>query len=123
MEKTRLTYEYIATSYQYFKSATKKVQNLYSSLENEGKTRVVFYGAGEFAEIAFHAIAGTKIRLVALVDPKRKGEQFFDYLVEDSSHLLKSNYNVILITMVNHHESIMDEIKRLGISVSKIRFF
>ncbi|WP_419655281.1 transcriptional regulator, MarR family [Desulfosarcina variabilis str. Montpellier] len=123
MEKTRLTYEYIATSYQYFKSATQKVQNLYLSLQDEGHTRVVFYGAGEMANIALYAMAVTDLKLVGVVDPKRKGNQFSDFIVGDTSLLQQCNYHAILITTVDHHEAIIDEIARLGVASNKVRFF
>jgi DNA-binding MarR family transcriptional regulator len=123
MEKTRLTYEYIATSYQYYKSATEKVQNLYSALENEGNTRVVFYGAGESAVIAMHAMAGTRIELVAVVDPQKKGNAFFDFVVGDHSLIQQQKFHVILVTMTDCHEAIIDKIGRLGVEANKVRFF
>ena len=123
MEKTRLTYEYIATSYQYFKSATQKVENLYLALQNEGKTQIVFYGAGELAHIAFHAMTGTDLQLVAVVDPDRKGEKFSEYVVGDNSLLKQCNYHAILITTVDHHEAIIEDITQFGVASSKVRFF
>lgn len=123
MEKTRLTYEYIATSYQYFKSATQKVKNLYLALQNEGKTRIVFYGAGELANIALHTMAGTDLQLVAVVDPKRKGEKFSECVVGDISLLKQCNYHAILITTVDHHEAILEEIDQFGVASNKVYFF
>lgn len=123
MEKTRLTYEYITTSYHYFKTAMQKVQNLYAALQSEGNTRVIFYGAGELAKVALHAMAGTDLELIAVVDPKRKGDKFSDYIVGDSSILKHCNYHAILITTVDHHEAIVDELGRIGVTLNKVRFF
>ncbi len=123
MEKTRLTYEYISMSYQHFKSATQKVQRLYLRLQNEGHTRVVFYGAGELAEIALHAKSGTKIQLVDVIDPERKGEKFSHFTVKENSYLNKTEFDIILITAAHRHDAIMNEISSIGVPLEKIRFF
>jgi DNA-binding MarR family transcriptional regulator len=123
MEKTRLTYEYIACSYQYFKMATNKVQTLYAELQKQGTTRVVFYGADELADIALLAMSGTGIQLVDVVDPSRVGKKFYDFVVKETSVLRKSNYDTILVTTLDSHEAVLDEIGSVGVSANIIRFF
>jgi DNA-binding MarR family transcriptional regulator len=123
MEKTRLTYEYIACSYQYFKTATNKVQTLYAELQKQGATRVVFYGADELADIALLAMSGTNIQLVDVVDPSRVGKKFYDFVVKETSVLRKSNYDTILVTTLDSHEAVLDEIGSVGVSANIIRFF
>ena len=123
MEKTRLTYEYIACSYQYFKTATNKVQTLYAELQKQGATRVVFYGADELADIALLAMSGTNIQLVDVVDPSRIDKKFYDFVVKETSVLRKSNYDTILVTTLDSHEAVLDEIGSVGVSANIIRFF
>jgi DNA-binding MarR family transcriptional regulator len=123
MEKTRLTYEYIACSYQYFKMATNKVQTLYAELQKQGAIRVVFYGADELADIALLAMSGTNIQLVDVVDPSRVGKKFYDFVVKETSVLRKSNYDTILVTTLDSHEAVLDEIGSVGVSANIIRFF
>jgi DNA-binding MarR family transcriptional regulator len=123
MEKTRLTYEYIACSYQYFKMATNKVQTLYAELQKQGAIRVVFYGADELADIALLAMSGTGIQLVDVVDPSRVGKKFYDFVVKETSVLRKSNYDTILVTTLDSHEAVLDEIGSVGVSANIIRFF
>lgn len=123
MEKTRLTYEYIASSYQYFKTATSKVQTLYAELQKQGATRVVFYGADELADIALLSMYGTDIQLVDVVDPSREGKKFYGFVVKESSRLRKSNYDTILVTTLDSHGAVLDEIGSVGVSPNIIRFF
>ena len=52
-EKSRLTYLYLQHSYNFYKEARQKLRNLYAGLEKQGITRIVFYGAGNLAEIAY----------------------------------------------------------------------
>ena len=123
MEKTRLTYEYIAASYNYYRTATRKVLNLYALLQHEGKHKLVFYGAGEMAEIALHCMAGTKLRLTGVVDPKRKGECLNGHAVNDHSLLERSDYDVVLVTTVDDHEDILNAILSAGVPMEKVAFF
>ena len=123
MEKTRLTYEYISSSYPYFKAAPHRVADLYSNLHSEGATQVVFYGAGELADIAFLSMAGTGVRLIDVVDPKKEGEMFSDFIVKAISRLRRGDYDAILVTRVDNHETVLNDLKGVGVPSDKIRFF
>ena len=123
MEKTRLTYEYISSSYHYFKAAKNRVEDLYSNLHSEGATRVVFYGAGELADIAFLSMAGTGVRLIDVVDPNKEGEMFSDFIVKAISRLRRVDYDAILVTRVDNHETVLNDIEGVGVPSDKIRFF
>lgn len=122
VEKTRLTYEYIASSYQYFKTATYRLQNLYADLQYQGATRVVFYGAGELADIALLSMTGTDIRLMDVVDPDREGEVFAHLILKASSRLKRDDFDVLLITAVDNHAMVLKEIMDAGVPPDKIRF-
>ena len=123
MEKTRLTYEYISSSYHYFKAAKNRVEDLYSNLQSEGATRVIFYGAGELGDIAFLSIAGTGVRLIDVVDPRKEGEMFADFIVKAISRLRQVDYDAILVTLLDNHETVLKKIKGVGVPSEKIRFF
>ncbi len=123
MEKTRLTYEYISSSYHYFKTAKNRVEDLYSNLKSEGATRVIFYGAGELGDIAFLSIAGTGVRLIDVVDPRKEGEMFADFIVKAISRLRQVDYDAILVTLLDNHETVLNDIKCVGVPPDKIRFF
>jgi DNA-binding MarR family transcriptional regulator len=123
MEKTRLTYEYISSSYHYFKAAKHRVEDLYLGLQGEGATRVIFYGAGELADIAFLSMAGTGVRLIDVVDPTKAGEMFADFIVKAESRLRQADYDAILVTLVDNHATVLKDIKGVGVPSDKIRFF
>ncbi len=123
MEKTRLTYEYISSSYHYFKAAQNRLENLYAELVNEGANRVVFYGVGELADIALISMAGTDIRLIDIVDPAKEGEIYANFVVKAVSRLKKTDFDALLITAVDNHEAVLNKIKGIGVPPDKIRFF
>ena len=123
MEKTRLTYEYISSSYQYLKDAKRRLQSLYSGFEKEGNKDIVFYGAQELAEIAYLSLQGTNLRLVSVVDPEEAGRNFNALVVEKAQKLKHMDYDILLITTLNDHNKVMDDILRIGVPKEKIRFF
>jgi DNA-binding MarR family transcriptional regulator len=123
MEKTRLTYEYIATSYQYFQRARSRLQAFYAELEIEGALRVVFFGAGELAEIALLSMKGTKIQLIDVVDPSREGESFAQFMIKSTAHLNHLKFDVVLVTVADDHEMVAKAIQASGVPVERIRFF
>ncbi|MBC2742017.1 MAG: winged helix-turn-helix transcriptional regulator [Desulfosarcina sp.] len=123
IEKTRLTYEYISSSYQYFKQARSRLQTFYADLEVGGVSRVVFYGAGELGDIAFLSMMGTKIQLIDVVDPSMEGERFADFVVKKTSRLRNLDFDVVLVTVAEDHETVINTIKEAGIPADKIRFF
>ncbi len=123
MEKTRLTYEYIATSYRYFKAAMDKTHALYTELQTAGDNRVVFYGTGELAEIALLSMKGTAIRLVDVVDPEMAGGGFAHLVVKLPAQLKMIDFDVLLVTSLDNHTSILNDIKKYVDSMEKVRFF
>lgn len=123
MEKTRLTYEYISSSYRYFKAAKNRLEDLYSGLQKEGATRVVFYGAGELADIALLSMTGTGVRLIDVVDPAKEGEVFAHCVVKANSRLRKVDFDTLLVTLVDDHINVLKEVMGVGVPVDKIRFF
>jgi DNA-binding MarR family transcriptional regulator len=123
MEKTRLTYEYISISYQYFKQARTRLQDFYAELEIEGTRRVVFYGAGELAEVAFLSMKGTKIQLIDVVDPSRAGEPFAQFVVKGAPQFDHLNFDIVLITTADDHEIAAQDIEAAGVPAERIRFF
>ena len=123
MEKTRLTYEYVATSYHYFKTAKNRLVDLYADLQTEGATRLIFYGAGELADIAFFSLTGTGLHLIDMVDPAREGEKFVHLVIKATSRLKENDFDALLVTAVDDHQAVLDTLEKMDVPFEKIRFF
>ena len=119
-EKTRLTYEYIQHSYNFYKEARQKLRDLYTELESQDVSSIVFYGAGDLAEIAYLSLQETNIKLVAVVDDEKKGKRFTRYIVEHPDRLAALTFDRILITSLNFKESIYQKIAGLGMSTDSV---
>ena len=119
-EKSRLTIEYIQHSYQFYKNIRKKMRDLYVDLEQQGVRRIVFYGVGEMAEIAFVALHETEIELTAVVDDGKIGRRFMSLVVLSPLQLSSLQFDRIFITTIRPQEPIEQKIVDLGIAPAKI---
>jgi DNA-binding MarR family transcriptional regulator len=119
-EKSRLTYEHIQHSYKFYKAARKKLRNLYTELEKNGITRIVFYGVSELTEIAFISLLETNIKLAAVVDEGRAGSKFLRCTVFHPDQLESLLFDMILITTIGSTGSTLNRITDLGISPENV---
>ena len=114
-EKTRLTYEYIKYSFGFYKSAREKLRNRLSDLESQGVRKVVFYGAGDLAEIAYISLQEFDIELAAVVDRKMKGNIFFGMTIADPSQLEEFEFDRVLLTKLGRSDDYPAEFEKAGI--------
>jgi len=119
-EKTRLTYLYIQHSYNFYKDARQKLRDLYSKLESQNVSRIVFYGASDLAEIAYLSMQETNIELVAVFDDDKKGKRFMRYTVAHPERMGSFSFDRILITSINSTEIILQRIAALGLSIEDV---
>ncbi|MFH1102667.1 MAG: winged helix-turn-helix transcriptional regulator [Pseudomonadota bacterium] len=119
-EKTRLTYEYIHFSFQFYRKARAKLHEIFIGLEEQGGNQVVFYGAGELAEIAYISLQETSVRLTAIVDDQRIGEQFLGMGIKSPNMLPELVFDKIIITAMNSGEAIMENVLSKGIPQYKV---
>lgn len=80
-EKARMSRDYLAYSVRFYADARNRMGERFQRLSDEwttvaGEKRVVFYGAGEVAEIGYVCIHSTDLRLVGVVDSVQK-RRFF----------------------------------------------
>ena len=119
-EKSRLTYLYIQHSYKFYKEARQMLRNLCLKLEHQGITRIVFYGAGDLAEIAYISLQETAIQLIAVVDDEKKDTRFMKYNVTDPDFLDTISYDKILVTTINSRQAILEKIAQRGIPSDQV---
>lgn len=119
-EKTRLTYQYIQYSYGFYKEARQKIRNLFQELAAAGVRRIVFYGTGDIAEIAFLSLQETPMELAAIVDDLHVGIGFLGRVVSASSELENLSFDKILITANKDREDIVASLSAKGMAGDQV---
>ena len=122
-EKTRLAYEFIQYSFDFYKTARKKLKGLFNALEKDGVRRVIFYGAGDLAEITYISLQETTLEMVAIVDDLKSGERFLGHTIMGPSALNSLDYDKIIVTSINSKDAIHENVLELNVPRTKILWF
>jgi hypothetical protein len=85
----------------------------------DGRKRIVFYGAGDVAEIAYVSLQTTDLTLVGVVDDRRSG-RFFDLAISRADDLSAGMlgpvpYGHLIVTSLRHAEAIRARVAGRGV--------
>lgn len=117
-EKARMSRLYLQQSIAFYVDARTRVGDRFATLSAEWSAdgdrgirekRIVFFGAGELSEIAYVCLQGTDLRLVGVVDDKRRS-RFFDvpvYSVRDlkGREVKGTSFDRLIVMAFDDHES------------------
>jgi predicted alpha/beta-fold hydrolase len=89
-----------------------------------GEKRVVFFGAGDVAEIAYVSLQRTDLTLIGVVDDRRSG-RFFEVAISSpevlSVHGLNGvAYSHVIVATVRHTETIQARVTQRGIPPDRV---
>ena len=89
-----------------------------------GQKRVVFYGAGDVAEIAYVSLQRTDLTLIGVVDDYRRG-RFFDLTISSPLRLTPEAldgvpYSHVVVASVRHTNAIRARISERGVPPSRV---
>lgn len=70
-EKSRLTAEYLADSFRFFRDARRSCAALLTDCGHHGQRRVALAGAGDLAEIAVLSAGEAGVDVLVVIDPER----------------------------------------------------
>jgi hypothetical protein len=88
----------------------------------DGRKRVVFYGAGDVAEIAYVSVQRTDLTLVAVVDDTRTG-RFFELQIERPERLAAAAGDGavhVIVTSVRHARAIRARLDALEVPRARV---
>jgi DNA-binding MarR family transcriptional regulator len=93
-------------------------------MDAAGQKRVVFYGAGDVAEIAYVSLQSTDLTLVGVVDDHRTG-RFFDVAICPSEQLSADTigtvpYGHVVVTSLRHADTIRARIEGRGVPPDRV---
>ena len=89
----------------------------------DGQKRVVFYGAGDVAEIAYVSLQTTDLTLVGVVDDRRTG-RFFHLVITEADQLSADAvgsvaYDHLIVTSLRHADAILAKLAGRGLQADR----
>jgi DNA-binding MarR family transcriptional regulator len=108
-EKERLSHLYWQQSIDRYTKMRSKIENQLSTLQKNHVKKIVFFGAGQVAEIAYIALIQKQIQLTGIVDEAKKGEWFLNFRILSPTHIDSIPFNKILVTDLNINAQCINE--------------
>jgi len=96
-EKSRLAYLYMQYSLTHYRAMREWLRNMLLRAAGNGVKRVVIYGTGELAEMAYLSLCETSITLVGFIDDGRR-EAFLSHPVRQPDALENWEFDAVLLT-------------------------
>jgi hypothetical protein len=113
-EKPRLTYEYLQYSLTHYLDVRQRFQGMFTEMEKNGLKKVVIFGVGELAELAYLSLQETNLTLVGFVACKA-GSTYFSLPWGTPDVFQQWDYDAILISELENVEETKSLIQNLGI--------
>jgi hypothetical protein len=94
-QKAAMSRDFLQNAVGFYAEARDRVQTRFAEMLDESNgdecSTVVFYGAGEVAEVGYVCVQRLPLRLVAVVDDERAGTAFFGLPVRSVNSLQATN--------------------------------
>lgn len=129
-EKARMTRAYLDYSVRFYSEARERLQHSFAALSSswpdpsEGGKRVVFYGAGELAEIGYVCLQDSDLKLVGVVDDERR-RPFFGLAVHPTESLTAEGlagepYGGVIVMSLRDADVRRARLEQLGCAADRI---
>jgi DNA-binding MarR family transcriptional regulator len=116
-EKSRLAYQHLTYFTNLYTVARQDYLALFRRLEAAGVREVAFCGVDEVAEIAYLSLRETGIRLVAVLDDGRQGDDFFDSRIVSLEAGGRTISVPLVITSLKRRDDLLLALRALGVDV------
>ena len=118
-EKSRLTYAYMQYSLSYYREMRQRIKQVLTQLSHAGAKRIVIYGTGELAELAYLTLREMDLTLVGFVDGGQ-AQTFLSYPVWPIEALSGWTYDALLVADIEDAKKIQTRMIRAGVPKEKI---
>jgi len=128
-QQARLSKDYFLHSVRFYAEARDRVQKKFAEMVAQsspiGRPAVVFYGAGEVAEVAYVCAQRTSLRLVGVVDDNQAGKDFFGLTVVPRAALARGRcggmpYDWVVVTAADADATLRSTLKATGVPASNV---
>ena len=118
--KTRLTTEYLRYSINFYRDIKQLLLSKFAEMEGKQVKRVLFFGAGEVAELAYLYLQLTRLELAGMIDDEKKGNHFFGYVIKGAESISDMEWDMILLTRLDNTEEIIQKLTQAGVGPDRI---
>jgi len=118
--KSRLTAEYLRYSVNFYRDIKKLLLSKYNQMEKNNVSSVLFYGAGEVAELAYLYLQLTDIRLAGIVDDEMNGKSFFGLIIAKPERIQEMDWDMLLLTRLEDTDEDIKNLLERGIDPERI---
>ncbi len=118
--KSRLTVEYLKYSVHFYREVKDLLLEKFDVLEGEDVRSILFFGAGEVAELAYLYLQQTDIQLGGVVDDQGNGQRFFGFPVEHLHRLTIPDWDRVLVTRLEDPERDVQVLLENGVGRDRI---
>lgn len=120
VEKTRLTYAYMEESLRLYRETRRALKGVLEPWVRQGGWRLILYGTGEAAEIAYLTLRELGLELGGVVADDGTGGHFLGLPVGSLSDISPEGSEVVLVASFRGVEGMADSLRRLGIPRDRI---
>jgi hypothetical protein len=108
-EKSRLTIEYLSSSFSLFRKAKDDYGQLFTRAHALGLRRLVLAGKSDLCEIAILCAVDSPITIVAVVDAGASGGRFIGVDVVSAYSDVAGPFDAVVVTDLQRAKSVFDE--------------
>ncbi len=125
-EKARLSVAYLENTIHLYTETRERIRQSLCQMAGDGRARqrIIFYGAGEVAEIAYITLDNSAFELVGVVDDNKNGQTFFGHAIRSPEELADSQkraaYDRIVVTTLRRSKDIQAQLEKLKIPPHKV---
>ena len=89
-------------------------------MERNQVHKILFFGAGEVAELAYLYLQLTKLELAGLVDDQKKGKNFFGVVIKGTESLHEMEWDLVMVTRLDDPEEAIQKLALADIDIHRI---
>jgi DNA-binding MarR family transcriptional regulator len=118
--KSKLTVEYLRYSVNFYKEIKNLLISKFREMEVDRINSILFFGAGEVADLAYLYLQVTDIQLVGIIDERQVGNDFFEFKVASFDLLDQRDWDVVLLTRLDDTDQDLESLIGKGVSPDRI---
>jgi hypothetical protein len=120
LEKSRLTLEFFRYSLHLFSGVRQVWRQQLAIVGRRGASRILLYGTGELAEIAFLTIREMGLQLVGVAADLPAPPTFLGFPVQDVRTVSSEHFDCILVASLRVDAVVMARLAELGVPLERL---